>query len=115
MSDGTGHECSPLQEKSRRRRTEHARARQTEGRPTGTAFHDAQKARQADVFSSSMQDEQQNEAQLLRQALIKKGDSIVAILAHLFTRAVDNTRRQIIDSVHRVVTGMIQSERKTRG
>jgi hypothetical protein len=35
---------------TRRRRTAHFRARQAEGRPTGTAFNDVRRARQGDVF-----------------------------------------------------------------
>ncbi len=40
----------PTHRETRRRRSTHARIRQTEGRPTGAAFHDAQRARQANVF-----------------------------------------------------------------
>ena len=35
---------------TRSRRTDHAQIRETEGRPVGTAFNDAQRARQANVF-----------------------------------------------------------------
>ena len=37
-------------EVSRSRRARHARGRQAAGRPVGTAFNDAQRARQIDVF-----------------------------------------------------------------
>ena len=40
----------PTHREARCRRSTHARIRQTEGRPTGAAFHDAQRARQANVF-----------------------------------------------------------------
>jgi hypothetical protein len=40
----------PTHRETRRRRSTHARIRQTEGRPVGAAFHDAQRARQANVF-----------------------------------------------------------------
>jgi methyl-accepting chemotaxis protein len=50
----------------------------------------ADMSRQAEVFSSSLKDEQQNEEQLLRQALMRKGDSIVAILAQTAAGLISN-------------------------
>ncbi len=47
-------------------------------------------SRQAQVFSGSLKDEQQNEEQLLRQQLMKKGDSIVAILAQTAAGLISN-------------------------
>lgn len=38
---------------ARKRRTGHVETRQTEGRPTGTAFYDAQRVGQSDVFVQS--------------------------------------------------------------
>jgi hypothetical protein len=43
----------PTHRETRRHRSTHARIRQTEGRPTGAAFQDAQRARQVDVFMQS--------------------------------------------------------------
>jgi hypothetical protein len=40
----------PTHRETRRRRSTHARIRQTEGTPVDAAFHDAQRARQANVF-----------------------------------------------------------------
>jgi hypothetical protein len=40
----------PTPRETRRRRSTYARIRQTEGRPVGAAFHDAQRARQGNVF-----------------------------------------------------------------
>ena len=44
-----GQEC-PAHRETRRRRSTHERIRQTEGRPVGAAFHDAQRARQGNIF-----------------------------------------------------------------
>ena len=47
-------------------------------------------SRQAEVFSGSLKDEQQSEEKLLRQALVKKGDSIVAILSQTAAGLISN-------------------------
>ena len=50
VCDASDRERPTPSEGVRSRRTDHARSRQAEGRPIGTAFQDAQGARQVDVF-----------------------------------------------------------------
>jgi methyl-accepting chemotaxis protein len=47
-------------------------------------------SKQAHVFTSSLKEEQDNEENLLRQSLLKKGDSIVAILAETAAGLISN-------------------------
>lgn len=53
VCDASDQERPTPSEGSRRRRTDHARSRQAEGRPIGTAFQDVRGARQVDVFVQS--------------------------------------------------------------